>query len=174
MDMAMLHAWHRALIVLLNVKGVEYLLVGGYAVRFYGGKRETKDLDLWVPPGEPGNAARIGTALEELWGEIPGEVVEALAQPDRIVRVGLPGVRLEVLEPVIEARPVKLGSYKGKKSWQIEFLTIQSGVEFREAYAARQVGTVEGVEVSIVSLEHLKVIKASGGRQKDLVDLGDL
>jgi hypothetical protein len=33
---------------LLNSKGVEYLLIGGYAVSYYGYPRATADMDIWV------------------------------------------------------------------------------------------------------------------------------
>ena len=34
----------------LNLKKVRYLLLGGYAVIYYGYRRVTDDLDLWVAP----------------------------------------------------------------------------------------------------------------------------
>jgi predicted nucleotidyltransferase len=33
---------------LLNVNGVRYLLIGGYAVVFYGYPRATNDMDIFV------------------------------------------------------------------------------------------------------------------------------
>ena len=33
---------------LLNANGVEYLLIGGYAVGYYGYPRYTGDIDIWV------------------------------------------------------------------------------------------------------------------------------
>ncbi len=33
---------------LLNAHQVEYLLIGGYAVGYYGYPRATADLDIWV------------------------------------------------------------------------------------------------------------------------------
>jgi hypothetical protein len=33
---------------LLNEKNVEYLLVGGYAVIYYGYPRTTGDIDIWI------------------------------------------------------------------------------------------------------------------------------
>ena len=46
----------------LNAAGVEYLVVGGYAVTAHGQPRTTKDLDLFVRP-TPDNAARVLVAL---------------------------------------------------------------------------------------------------------------
>jgi hypothetical protein len=42
----------------LNSNGVEYLLIGGYAVGIYGHIRATNDLDIWVDIS-PENAAKI-------------------------------------------------------------------------------------------------------------------
>jgi hypothetical protein len=42
---------------LLNDKGVRYLLIGGYAVGYYGYPRATNDLDVWIA-STPDNAAR--------------------------------------------------------------------------------------------------------------------
>ena len=33
---------------LLNSKKVEYLLIGGYAVGYYGYSRATADIDIWI------------------------------------------------------------------------------------------------------------------------------
>jgi hypothetical protein len=45
-------------LMLLNSFGVEYLLVGGYAVGYYGYPRATADMDVWVGVGSE-NAGRI-------------------------------------------------------------------------------------------------------------------
>jgi len=37
-------------IKVLNDKNVSYLLVGGYAVNFYGYNRNTADMDIWIKP----------------------------------------------------------------------------------------------------------------------------
>ncbi len=33
---------------LLNSKGVEYLVIGGYAVGYHGYPRATGDMDIWI------------------------------------------------------------------------------------------------------------------------------
>jgi hypothetical protein len=47
---------------LLNSTGVEYMIVGGYALAAHGHPRYTGDLDVWVGQ-EPGNIARLLNAL---------------------------------------------------------------------------------------------------------------
>jgi hypothetical protein len=43
---------------LLNSAGIEYLVVGGFAVALHGYVRPTGDLDVWVAVS-PANAARV-------------------------------------------------------------------------------------------------------------------
>ena len=38
----------REFLACLNRAGVEYLLVGGYAVNHYGYPRSTEEIDLWL------------------------------------------------------------------------------------------------------------------------------
>lgn len=49
---------------LLNDHQVEYLLVGGYAVGYYGYPRATADMDIWIAL-HPKNAEKIVSALIE-------------------------------------------------------------------------------------------------------------
>ena len=45
-----------------NAQNVEYLVIGGQAVIFYGYVRNTKDLDVWINPTAE-NAKRIYAAI---------------------------------------------------------------------------------------------------------------
>jgi len=53
------------LLAVLAAHGVEYIVVGGYAVAAHGFARATKDVDICPDPGEE-NLARLGEALVEL------------------------------------------------------------------------------------------------------------
>ena len=57
---------------LLGVHRVEYLLIGGYAVGYYGYPRATNDLDIWISATAE-NASRIVTSLKE-FGFDPSEL----------------------------------------------------------------------------------------------------
>jgi len=46
--------------------------------------------------------------------------------------------------------------------------------EFEESYASRIVDILDGVEVNIIDLAHLKANKKAAGRLKDLADLENL
>jgi hypothetical protein len=55
---------------LLRAHGVEYLLVGGWAVIYHGYPRATDELDIWISVS-PANAARAARALRELASTFP-------------------------------------------------------------------------------------------------------
>jgi len=57
---------------------------------------------------------------------------------------------------------------------RIEVATGISGVNFDECYAERVTDTLDGIEVNIISLRHLKLNKRASGRHKDLADLDNL
>lgn len=133
---------------LLNAHGVRYLLVGGYAVGYHGYPRATGVLDVWVAV-EPVNALHIVDALREFGFDIPELTVDLFLQDERMVRMGAPPIRIEIL-------------------------TAISGVSFDQCYVDRVVATIEGIEIPFISLEHLKTNKQASGRHKDLSDLEHL
>jgi len=132
---------------LLRSHGVRYLLIGGYAVIYYGYPRATSDLDVWVAL-EPANADRIVAALRE-FGFGTSELSRDLFLTGKITRMGNIPVRIEIL-------------------------TTISGVSFEECYADRVETVIDGVEVSLIDLESLKKNKQASGRHKDLADLENL
>ncbi len=179
---------YKLVLSMLHDHQVEYLLVGGYAVRFYGYLRATRDLDLWTSR-HPANVAKIVAALRDFAGYLQTEAIaEALMHERRIVRINLLTRYLEILDPLPGQRPKVLLSDRGEQpSWdnstssasseqaaQIEFLTVQSGVTFDKCFAEHIVTHLEGIEVNIISLRHLKILKQAGGRPQDLDDLAHL
>ena len=54
----------REFLKLLNSKRVEYLLIGGYAVGYYGYLRATADMDVWIAIA-PKNADKLVRVLRE-------------------------------------------------------------------------------------------------------------
>lgn len=133
---------------LLNSKEVEYLLVDGYAVGYHGYPRATVDMDIWIAMS-PANAERLIAAVRE-FGFAMAQMSPALfLEENRIIRMGVPPFR-------------------------IELLTTISGMTFAEGYADRVVDEIDGVEVNLLSLPHLKINKRASGRHKDLNDLENL
>ena len=131
---------------LLNSSGAKYLLIGGYAVNFYGYSRSTGHMDIWIS-FDPRNAAAVAGALRQ-FGFAQANV-EPLSRPNQIVRMGVQPLRLEILTSI-------------------------SGVEFDECYARRETLEVDGCSVPVIHLEDLKRNKRASGRMKDLADLQEL
>ena len=55
---------------LLNTYGVEYLLIGGYAVGYHGYPRATNDMDIWIVM-HPQNAERMVAVLRAFGFDTP-------------------------------------------------------------------------------------------------------
>jgi hypothetical protein len=62
----------------------------------------------------------------------------------------------------------------GHPPLQIDLLAEVSGCEFAACYGRRELLSRDGVEISIISLEDLKLNKRAAGRAKDLGDLEGL
>src|SRR6266545_3880012 len=58
----------REFLACLNCAGVDYLLVGGYAVNHYGYHRFTEDIDFWIAVSDA-NFDRLLAAIREFFGE---------------------------------------------------------------------------------------------------------
>jgi len=136
----------REFLQLLNFHRVRYLLVGGYAVGYYGYPRATADMDIWIATGVE-NVGRVLSVLAEFgFAEVDPKL---FATDKQVIRMGLPPLRIELLTGV-------------------------SGVEFEECYSKRATITLGEVEVSLIGLEDLKTNKAASGRYKDMNDLEHL
>ena len=138
----------REFIELLNSNGVEYLLVGAYAVAWHGYPRFTADIDFLIRPSQANATALIGT-LKEFGFDSLGFAAEDFVQSDQIVQLGV-------------------------KPNRIDLITSMSGVEFDEAWAGRVQGEIDGLAVPVVGLEELIRNKESTGRLKDLGDAEEL
>lgn len=130
---------------LLRFHGVSYLLIGGYAVGYYGYPRATGDLDVWIARTQT-NAENVVAALEGFGFGAPELVPELFLREQSMVRLGHVPLRIEILTGV-------------------------SGVTFDECYPDRHETVIDGTEVTVISLARLRVNKKASGRPKDLDDL---
>ncbi len=133
---------------LLNAHQVEYLLIGGYAVGYHGYPRATADMDIWIAMN-PTNSKKIVKVLKEFGFDLPELSPGLFLKEWQIIRMGVPPIRIEIA-------------------------TTISGVNFNECYAERVVDILDGVEVNLISLKHLKLNKKACGRHRDLADLENL
>jgi len=128
--------------------GVEYLVVGGYAVAFHARPRATKDIDLWIATGAD-NLRKTARALRQFGA--PAVVIEALrsSTPNDVIWMGQPPRRVDILQHV-------------------------DGVEFSSCYERRIRTTWDGVEAVIIGLDDLLASKRAAGRPQDLLDVAEL
>jgi len=132
----------------LNSNGVEYLLIGGYAVGIHGHIRATNDLDVWVNISQE-NATRIDHALREFGFAASALTPDLFLTRGNVVRMGVPPIRIEILTSI-------------------------SGVEFKSCHAEKEMTQIEEILVPVISLARLRENKAASGRAKDLADLESL
>jgi hypothetical protein len=89
----------REFLKLLNVARVEYLLIGDYAVGYYGYPRATADLDIWVAMSDQ-NARKLVRVLRVFGFDVPNLKPQVFLTKDRIVRFGDPPLRIEILTTI--------------------------------------------------------------------------
>lgn len=135
-------------VALLNAHGVEYLIVGGYAMAMHGRPRQTGDLDVWVSRSAD-NAARLIEVLTEFGFGGLGLSEQDFTTSDRVVQLGYPPFRIDILTSI-------------------------DGVDFAPAWLARESLVHDGLELPFIGLDALKANKRASGRPRDLDDLQQL
>ena len=148
MDEPLLNSDFKEFLKLLNARGVDYLLVGGYAVGLHGYPRATINLDVWVNATAE-NAERVLVAVRDFGFATPSLVPRVFIDPFSIVRFGVPPFRIEIM-------------------------TTIDGVEFAPCRGRAMVCDLDGVPVPVIALDDLKANKRAAGRHKDLNDLENL
>jgi len=129
----------------LIAHGVEFLIVGAYALAYHGAPRYTGDIDVFVKP-TPENAARLIEALSAFGFPPIGLSPEDIIEPTRIIQMGV--------EPV-----------------QIHLMSDISGVGWDEAWTGRQTAHSGSHELSFIGRSDFLRNKRAAGRLKDLADI---
>jgi len=141
----------REFLFLLYKHEVEYLIVGGEAVIYYGHARLTGDIDIFYQLSDE-NAERLYKALEEFWGEtIPGlKNKKDLMQKGWIIQFGVPPNRIDLLNTI-------------------------EGISFQEAWRNKKTEYIvfkkQKTPVYYIGLRELIKNKEKVQRPKDLEDL---
>jgi len=133
---------------LLNSIGVEYMVVGGYALAAHGHPRYTGDLDIWLRPSRE-NVARLLKALDAFGFGSLGLKEADFLEPEAVIQLGYPPAR-------------------------IDLLTAIDGVVFDDCYPRRVPMQVGGTMLPIIDLADFRANKRASGRAKDLADLESL
>ncbi|MBX3131537.1 MAG: hypothetical protein KF718_32770 [Polyangiaceae bacterium] len=128
--------------------GVEYVLVGGWAVAHHGRPRATKDIDF-VLRGTAANLTRAATALEAFGA--PPSICAAVASmaPDDVVFLGHPPLRVDLLRSI-------------------------SAVSTDQLFANAVPAQLDDVRLLVASLDDLITNKRAVGRPQDLLDVAFL
>ena len=144
------HSDFREFIQALNNHQVSYLLVGGYAVIFYGHARTTGDMDIWVECTEE-NYHQLQKAFAEFGMPIFDMSLERFLQKDEF----------DVFR-------------FGRKPVAIDIMTKMANLDFKACFEKKKVFDDEGLLLPVVHLESLIAAKKIAGRHKDLDDLEHL
>ena len=133
--------------VLLNENKVEYMLIGGYAVSFYGYPRFTGDIDIWINNTKR-NAEKVLNSMSEF---------------------GIPVKKIKI-EDLTSNEPMN-GLYFGKEPFRIDIITALENLSFKESYKSIKKIKVNKVTIKVISKTDLIKNKIKSGRYKDLADV---
>ena len=131
---------------------LRYMLIGGYAVNYYGYNRNTNDLDVWIAPTNENKLLFINTLLCMKYSE---REVECLKNEDFSIpfvgNFGTTGARIDVLTIVDHA------------------------FSFDEAEKSMSVFEISpGVFMNLVPYDYLIQMKLKARRPKDFMDVAEL
>ena len=138
----------RELIELFEKHNVQYALVGGVAVSYYGYVRTTQDIDFLIFPSI-NNAERFETVLQEFGFGEAGIPIEYFTKEGTAVHIGV--------EPN-----------------RIDFLTKLQGINNSQIFEHIQRVEFEGIMINIISKPDLVQCKQASARLKDLADAAEL
>jgi predicted nucleotidyltransferase len=141
---------------LLTARGVDFVLIGGYAAVLHGSPRMTRDVDLCYATDSQ-NLRTLARVLEELHARPSGadETLSFVADERLLARVSL--LTLETGAGRVDLMTAPAGA---------------PGYERLRSNAARY--EVGGFLVKVAEIEDLMLMKAAAGRPKDLADLAEL
>jgi hypothetical protein len=132
----------------LNAHGVEFLIVGAYALAFHGAPRFTGDLDLFIRP-TLANAAKVLDAVRAFGFPVEELQPRDLTDPRRILEMGIEPLQIRVMSDI-------------------------SGVSWEDAWQTRAAGTCGTHAVGFLGREAFLQNKRAAARPKDLGDIDAL
>lgn len=136
------------LLRLLENNKAAYMVVGGYAVAFYGYPRFTKDIDIFYK-NTPENIASVRNALITFGFDENAIPEEAFLEKGSIIKFGIEPVRVDMLNEI-------------------------DGVCFDDTFPHVVRGKYGKVSINFISKEDLVLNKRASGRIQDQLDLENL
>lgn len=140
----MLNKDYSDFITALQHNDVRFVIIGAYALSFYGEPRMTGDIDFWIYPDKD-NAERLLRALSA-FGFASASLSAADILSGNVIQLGVPPVR-------------------------IDLLTELSGVTTDEIWDQRIRGNLDTFAVDYIGKDTLIKNKRTIGRHKDLADI---
>lgn len=134
----------------LGKSGIEFLLVGGYAVNYHGYSRYTGDMDLWIKPTNNNRDKLL----------------------DLLIKLGFDETRINQLRKVDFTVPYVFSIWE--TPFKTDFITHLNVISFDKAYENKVIAVLEGVTVPIVHLNDLVISKLTSDRLKDKLDVEEL
>ena len=139
---------YRDMLSALSAEGVDFILVGAYAMAAHGFPRATVDLDLWVRPA-PDNAARLLAALARFGAPVHEVSAADFTHDDTVFEIGVAPRRVDILTGI-------------------------TGVTWAEAAPEAVVLQVDGLPLRVLSRTHLLQNMRATGRPRDRDDAEQL
>jgi hypothetical protein len=140
----------------LTSRGVDFVLIGGFAAVIHGSPRLTQDLDITYADDEA-NLGALGAALQDLGARLRDVQEEVPFVPDaQALR------RVELLTLDTSAGPLDL------------VLRPPGAPSYAALRGRAQRVDVGGLAVLVASIDDLLAMKRAGERAKDLADVEEL
>jgi hypothetical protein len=136
------------LLKLFEQNNVSYVIIGGYAVAFYGYPRFTKDIDIFFNAIDA-NIAKIKTALCTFGFSEDSLPDNLFTEDGNIIKFGIEPVRVDLLNKI-------------------------DGIEYETVEKNTVRGKYGEIEVNFISKGDLIINKAASGRPQDLLDIEKL
>ncbi len=144
----MLNPDYSDMLSILIDEGVEFLLVGAYALAVHGLPRATGDMDVWIRSSDE-NARRVLRALTHFGAALSGVTANDFKTQGSVFQIGVAPCRIDILTSI-------------------------DGVAFDKAWPHRKEVDVEGLKIPVISRSHLIQNKKASGRPQDLADIARL
>lgn len=126
---------------LLNKHGVDYMVVGGYALAFHGEPRTTGDMDIWIDCTQA-NASKLVKVIEDFGMAALGFTERDFLEPGIITQIGYPPLRIDILTEI-------------------------DGVQYAQAERNRQLFRRGQLTIPFIGVADFIKNKEASGRKKD-------
>jgi hypothetical protein len=133
---------------LLNQHGIEYMVVGGYALAFHGEPRFTGDMDIWIDVSVS-NAEKMVKVMHDFGAASLGFTKKDFMDEGIIKQIGQPPLRIDILSAI-------------------------DGVNYEDAKKDKKFFKTGELKIPFIGVRDFIKNKEASGRRKDLQDIKKL